>query len=119
MRLRNEKKLFSRNKGFSGNKNLTAITIPDTVTYIGEYAFRGCSSLTTFTVPASVKQIGTGAFGGCTSLQTLNFANRTGWYVTRFSFTGNKTNVTLSSDGAENVNTVLNKYSSYYYWTRN
>ena len=106
-------------QAFSGNKNLTAITIPDTVTYIGEYAFRGCSSLTIFTVPASVKQIGTGAFGGCTSLQTLNFANRTGWYVTRFSFTGNKTNVTLSSDGAENVNTVLNKYSSYYYWTRN
>ena len=53
---------------FSGCVNLTDINIPDGVTYIGERAFFGCSALTNITVPVGVGNIGAGAFSGCDNL---------------------------------------------------
>ena len=53
---------------FSGCTNLTDITIPSSVTKIGERAFSGCTSLTKVTLPDYVTTIGSGAFTGCTSL---------------------------------------------------
>ena len=41
---------------------LTSITIPNSVTYIGGYAFSDCSSLTSITIPDSVTKIGGYAF---------------------------------------------------------
>ena len=49
-------------------KTNTDFTIPNSVTYIGDYAFRYCTSLTSVTIPDSVTSIGLGAFSGCTSL---------------------------------------------------
>ena len=46
-------------------------TIPDSVTSIGEFAFRDCSSLTSVTIPNSVTSIGLCAFYGCTSLTSV------------------------------------------------
>ena len=51
----------------------TSVTIPNSVTSIGESAFWGCSGLTSVTIPNSVTSIGEGAFSGCTGLMTLNF----------------------------------------------
>lgn len=73
--------------------NLTSVSIPNTVSYIGEWAFRGTSSLTTITlpntldsihtacflwsglssvtIPASVKYIGDRAFCQCNGLSTV------------------------------------------------
>ena len=42
--------------------NLTTIVIPNSVTTIGEYAFRYCMYLPTVTIPSSVVSIGHGAF---------------------------------------------------------
>ena len=52
-------------EGFSGNPSLTSITIPDSVTSIGERAFLWCFSLSTVTIPNSVTTIGKRAFSGC------------------------------------------------------
>jgi len=43
-------------------------TIPDSVIYIGDWAFEGCESLTAVTIPDGVTTIGAGAFTSCTAL---------------------------------------------------
>ena len=50
---------------------LANITIPDSVTSIGERAFVGCSSLANITIPDSVTSIGERAFVGCSSLANI------------------------------------------------
>ena len=46
-------------------------TIPNSVTSIGNYAFKGCTSLTSITIPNSVTSIGERAFYYCSSLTKL------------------------------------------------
>ncbi len=58
-------------EGFKSATNLKKITIPNTVTTLGEYAFYGCSSLTSITIPNGVTSIGNYAFYGCTSLTSI------------------------------------------------
>ena len=53
---------------FRNCTSLTSVTIGDSVTSIGNYAFRGCTSLTGVNIPDSVTSIGNDAFSGCTSL---------------------------------------------------
>ena len=53
---------------FRGCSGLTQITIPDSVTSIGNYAFYNCSGLTSVTIGDSVESIGDGAFYNCSGL---------------------------------------------------
>ena len=52
-------------------KGLTSITIPNSVTSIGNSAFKECSSLTSITIGNSVTSIGSGAFSGCSALKEI------------------------------------------------
>jgi hypothetical protein len=58
---------------FYGNKKITSVEIPATVTEIGWSAFYGCSKLKTVTISknAKITSIGTSAFNGCTSLKKI------------------------------------------------
>ena len=59
---------------FYNRADINSITIPASVTAIGDYAFAGCTGLTSITIPASVTTIGNDAFSGCTGLETVTFA---------------------------------------------
>ncbi len=63
------------NYAFSGCSRLTSVTIPNSVTSIGEGAFYGCSGLTSVTIPNSVTSIGEGAFRGCSGLTSVTIPN--------------------------------------------
>jgi hypothetical protein len=53
--------------------SLASVTIPNSVTSIGEGAFYGCTSLTNVTIPNSVTNIGAWAFFDCESLTSVTF----------------------------------------------
>lgn len=51
---------------------LSSITLPDTITEIGDSAFEGCTSLSKIDLPASLRAIGSLAFKSCTSLTAIS-----------------------------------------------
>ena len=60
---------------FSSCINLTSVTIGNSVTSIGSRAFSNCDSLTSVTIPDSVTSIGNDAFENCTSLTNITIGN--------------------------------------------
>ena len=83
-----------KNKIFFNNKTLESLTLPGSLSKIGEYAFYRCANLKNVTlsegivtiggcafqdcvaleevkIPESVREIGSGAFGGCSSLKSI------------------------------------------------
>ncbi len=56
-------------------KDMTSVTIPNSVTFIGCCAFSHCSGLTSVTIPNSVTSIGYGAFSDCNSLTSVTIPN--------------------------------------------
>ncbi len=67
----NGKKYDIYHYAFHDLKTLESITLPDSVTSIGNYTFYNCKSLTSITLPSSVTSIGDGAFSGCSSLTSI------------------------------------------------
>ena len=82
---------------YSSNLNsLTSITIPDSVTSIGRYAFLGCTGLTSITIPDSVTYIGYAAFSGCTELTSITIPDSvTSISDSAFSGCTGLTNITI------------------------
>lgn len=63
---------------FEGCDNLKHVTIPDGVTELYKWTFEGCSSLTSISIPASVTAIYDYAFKGCSSLLNVSIPDHVG-----------------------------------------
>ena len=73
---------FIGNFSFIACDGLTGITIPDSVTIIGDYAFRDCGGLTSIAVPVGMKSIGRSAFEHCRNLTSISFNGTVSeWYA--------------------------------------
>lgn len=81
---------------YAAGKTETKFSIPDSVTIIGEYAFRECGSLTSITIPNSVTSIGFSAFSQCKSLTSIvipNSVTSIDWYT--FAGCSSLTSITI------------------------
>ena len=65
-------------------KNLTSIELPSGVTSLGDDAFINCTNLSSLTLPSSVKKIGSSTFWGCESLTSITLPSgvENVWYDT-------------------------------------
>jgi hypothetical protein len=63
------------NNTFRDCKNLVAVTLPDTLVFIGDNVFENCESLVSIAIPNSVTYIGRGAFYNCLSLPSVTLPN--------------------------------------------
>ena len=61
--------------GFHESVDIKSVTIPNSVTSIGEDAFHGCTGLTSVTIGNSITSIGEGAFENCTGLKSVTIPN--------------------------------------------
>lgn len=71
----NDKTKIICGRAFEGCTALISITIPGSVTSIGNGAFSDCKSLTSITIPDSVTHIAYGAFSTCTSLKSVTISD--------------------------------------------
>lgn len=58
-------------KVFMGRKDITGVTLPESLKRLGECAFKGCTMLKSIRVPAGVKVIEAETFRGCTKLERV------------------------------------------------
>ena len=57
---------------FNGNKELTGVSLPSTLTSIGDSAFKNCEALNSIHIPSGVIRIGDSAFNGCSSITSIS-----------------------------------------------
>lgn len=82
-------------QAFPGS-GLTSVTIPNSITSIGDYAFNDCTGLTSVTFGNGVKYIGKDAFSSCDGLTSFNIPNSViSIGDGAFSYCGGLTSVTI------------------------
>ena len=69
------RKVTSIGSGAFSECSLTSVTIPNSVTSIGDEAFYWCGGLTSVTIPNSVTSIGSSAFRECSGLTSVTIGN--------------------------------------------
>ena len=63
------------NNAFKGCSSIDSITLGNGVKTIGNNAFNGCTGLTSIDIPDSVTTIGDGVFNGCTGLTSVTLGH--------------------------------------------
>jgi len=90
------------NNAFGNCVNLTSIIIPNSVTSIGGSAFCRCTNLTSIVIPDSITIIGERVFEGCTSLTSITISNSiTGIADSMFSCCTNLTSIAIPDSVTE------------------
>lgn len=85
---------------FEAQYDITGVTLPDTVTLIGEGAFMDCSSLESVNIPDAVSGIDRGAFVACTSLTEITLPESV-QYVREEAFTACESMTSLTIENPE------------------
>ncbi len=80
----------------AGNENITTITLPNAAD-IEAGTFSGCVNLTSVSVPETVEYIGADAFSGCSSLSNLSFTGIKGIGENAFANCDNLTSIIFNS----------------------
>ncbi|MDB6041323.1 MAG: Chitin binding protein [Verrucomicrobiales bacterium] len=84
------------NATFTSCSRLTSVILPNRITTLPDGTFSNCASLTNVTVPNSVTSIGLGAFSGCTSLTVLDIPDGVSTIGDRaFEYCSSLSNVTI------------------------
>lgn len=93
-------------EAFSGNETLTSIEIPSSVEQISYNAFKNCTALTSVILSDSIEKVGPGAFEGCTALTSVQIGeNVSSWGSGVFANCDSLAKVTIDED---------NEYLTYY-----
>ncbi len=106
------------NAAFIGCSGLTSVTIPNSVTSIGSGAFSSCRGLTSVTIPNSVTSIGSSAFSGCGGLTSVTIPSSvTSIGSSVFSSCGSLTSIKVESgneyyDSRNDCNAIIEKLSN-------
>ena len=66
-------------RAFLGKRNLTTVTLPNSIVKVDHFAFSGCTNLTSIAIPQSVTYLGQGVFYECENLSTVEISSITQW----------------------------------------
>jgi hypothetical protein len=99
------------------NTSLISVTIPGSVTDIGDGAFADCTNLTTVAIPNSVTTIGDDAFGNCSSLTGITVDPANSFYSSTNGVLFDKPQTTLVQypGGVNEGYTIPNSVTSVRY----
>ncbi len=103
----------------SSTSIITSINLEanNALTTIGSYSFYGCKNITTITIPESVTKIGRNVFSNCSRLSSVVFEDPDTWYYTSDSSYTSGTlasNITATTSGTY-LTSTSNYASSYLY----
>ena len=106
---------------FAGCSKLSLLVIPDSVTYIDDFAFTSCSGLKNVEIGTGVTFIGKGAFYKCNNISYVFFKNTNNWRVlpdanSNIGLTLSSSELYFAATAAEYL-TSTSKYCAYY-WKR-
>ena len=107
--------LITEMYGFQGCTELTSITLPNSVTSLGNNCFAQCTSLTSVILSEGVTSIGNGCFYECTSLTTITIPESVtsiGSYCFRES--SGLTEIVLNWDSASEIVTYNSNWLPYF-----
>ena len=96
---------------------LKSVTLPETMTKIGDYAFCDLTNLKSVNLGecTSLTSIGRKAFRDCTSLKSITFEDTNNWYRTTNSNYSGGTKTTVT-DSSTNADYLVTTYVGYYWY---